>query len=112
MNRIPLELLTRVFDPAVDHGAEEHPNQIIPLTHVCRYWRMILLSYPGMWSMVSMQPGDPSVISEWLVRSQKVTLTITAEFADSYEHPGTKTSPVHIGYLPTRPRLFPLSVAS
>ena len=34
-----------------------------------------------------MKPGNPSVISEWLARSQNVPLTIIAEFIDEYEHP-------------------------
>lgn len=34
-----------------------------------------------------MKPGDPTVISELLVRSQKVPLTVIAEFTDTYDHP-------------------------
>ena len=34
-----------------------------------------------------MKPGDPSVISEWLARSQRAPLTVIAEFSDFYEHP-------------------------
>lgn len=34
-----------------------------------------------------MKPGNPNVVSEWLVRSQRVPLTIIAEFSDAYEHP-------------------------
>ena len=34
-----------------------------------------------------MKPGNPSIISEWLVRSQNAPLTIDAEFTDAYEHP-------------------------
>ena len=34
-----------------------------------------------------MKPGDPSVISEWLARSQKVPLTVIAELNDPHEHP-------------------------
>ena len=34
-----------------------------------------------------MKPGNPSLISEWLARSQKVPLTVIAEFSDAYEHP-------------------------
>ena len=34
-----------------------------------------------------MKPGNPSLISEWLARSQKVPLTVIAEFSDIYEHP-------------------------
>ena len=87
VNRLPLELLTRIFDLAVDHGSEEHAKQIIPLTHICRYWRTTLLSYPRVWSTVCVKPGDPGVISEWLARSQNVPLTVIVEFADSFIHP-------------------------
>ena len=83
-NRLPLELLTRIFDLV---GSEGHPKQIVPLTHICRHWRTVLLSYPRIWSTVYMKPGNPSIISEWLVRSQNAPLTIDAEFTDAYEHP-------------------------
>ena len=85
--RLPPEILTRILSLAVDHGSEEHAKQIIPLTHVCRYWRTLILSYPRMWSTLCMKPGNPVVISEWLARSQNVPLTIIAEFTDAYEHP-------------------------
>ena len=87
MNRLPLELLTRIFDFAVDHGPGGHVTQIITLTHVCRHWRTVLLAYPKIWSTVRMKPGDPSVISEWLARSQEAPITVIAGFSDSYEHP-------------------------
>ena len=48
---------------------------------------MLLLSYPRMWSTLCMKPGCPSIISEWLARSQNVPLTIIADFGDAYEHP-------------------------
>ena len=86
-HRLPPEILATIFDLAVDHGSEEHTKQIIPLTHVCRYWRTLLLSYPKMWSTLCMKPGNPSMISEWLERSQQVPLTIIAEFSDNHQHP-------------------------
>ena len=85
--RLPPEILTRILYIAVDHGSEEHTDQVTPLMHVCRYWRTLLLSYPRMWSTLCMKPGNPSLISEWLARSQKVPLTVIAEFSDAYEHP-------------------------
>ena len=87
MQRLPLELFTRILSFVVDHGSGESLKQIIPLTHVCRYWRASLLSYPKIWSTLCMKPGNPSVISEWLARSQNVPLTVIAEFSDAYEHP-------------------------
>ena len=86
-HQLPPEILTRILYLAVDHDSEAHTEQVIPLTHVCRYWRALLLSYPRMWSTICMKPGNPSLISEWLARSQKVPLTIIAEFSDAYEHP-------------------------
>ena len=90
MNRLPPELLTRIFDFAVDRSSGEHVTQIIPLTHVCQHWRTIILSYPKIWSTVRMKPGDPSVTSEWLARSQNTPITVIAEFSDSYEHPSCR----------------------
>ena len=86
MNWFPSELLTRIFDLAVERGSGEHAKQVAPLTHVCQYWRTVLLSYPRIWSTVCMKPGNPSFISEWLARSQEVPLTVIAEFADPYSH--------------------------
>ena len=85
--RLPPEILARILYLAVDHGSEEHAGQVIPLTHVCQYWRTLLLSYPRMWSTLCMKPGNPIVISEWLTRSQNAPLTVIAEFTDAYEHP-------------------------
>ena len=86
-HRLPQEVLTRILFLAVDHGSKDHAKQTIPLTHVCRYWRMLLLSYPRMWTTLYMNPGSPSTISEWLARSQNAPLTIITEFNDAYDHP-------------------------
>ena len=40
-----------------------------------------------MWSTLCVKSGNPSIISEWLVRSQQVPLTVIAELSDAYEHP-------------------------
>ena len=86
-HQLPQEILTSILYLAVDHGSEEHTKQVITLTHVCQYWRTLLLSYPRMWSTIRVKPGNPSLISEWLERSQKVPVTVIAEFSDAYEHP-------------------------
>ena len=79
--------MTGILYLSVDHDSKEHIGQVIPLTRVCRYWRALLLSYPRMWSTLCLKPGNPSGISEWLVRGQDAPLTIIAEFFDAYEHP-------------------------
>ena len=85
--RLPQEIITRILYLSTDHGSEEHTKQVISLTHICRYWRTLLLSYPRMWSTLCMKPGNPRLISEWLVRSQNIPLTVIAEFFDAYKHP-------------------------
>ena len=85
-HRIPPEILTRILYLAVDRGFEGHAEPIIPLTHVCRYWRTLLLSYPRMWSTLYMKPGNPRITSEWLARSQNVPLTVITVFNDAYDH--------------------------
>ena len=86
-HRLPPELLTKIADLAIDPGSKDHANQIIALTHACRYWRSIILSYPRMWSTIHMKLGNPAFISECLTRSQKAPLTVLAEFIDPYDHP-------------------------
>jgi len=86
-HRLPPEILAKILYLAVDHGSEEYAGQVIPLTHVCTYWRTLLLSYPRIWSTLCLKPGNPRVISEWLTRSQNAPLTVIAEFTDAYEHP-------------------------
>ena len=70
----------------VDRVPEYHAEQIIPLTHICRYWRKVLLSHPRIWSTLCVKPGNPRAISEWLARSQKAPLTVIAELTDTYYH--------------------------
>ena len=86
-HRLPPELLTRIFDLVVDRDSEEYTKRIIPLTHICQYWRTAIMSHARIWSTLRMKPGDPGIISEWLARSKKATLTVIAEFTDTYEHP-------------------------
>lgn len=45
------------------------------------------MSHPRIWSTLRMKPGNPDIISEWLARSKEATLTVIAEFTDTYEHP-------------------------
>ena len=109
-HRLPPEILTRILYLTVDHGSEEHAGQVIPLTHVCRYWRSLLLSYPRMWSTLCMKPGNPSIVSEWLARSQNVPLIVIAEFTDIYEHPPCRyldTTVAAIIAKPNDPRVCP-----
>jgi hypothetical protein len=52
VNRLPPELLSHIarYTPDVD-ARDARP--IIPLTHVCRYWRESIVSTPENWTLIS-----------------------------------------------------------
>ena len=52
VNRLPPETLSRIASELIDeHATDARP--IIPLTHVCRYWRGSIVSTPGNWTLIS-----------------------------------------------------------
>ena len=51
MNRLPPETLSRIAR-FVGKGATD-ARPIIPLTHICRYWRGSIVSTPGNWTLIS-----------------------------------------------------------
>lgn len=59
--RLPTELLHLIFTCTV----LEDGNKTITVTHVCRQWRQIALSSPGLWTSVSLLRGSwPRVFIE------------------------------------------------
>ena len=56
MNKLPPEIISHI----VRYVPDEIPNntsQIIPLTHVCRHWRKIIISTPEHWTSISTESG-------------------------------------------------------
>ena len=51
MNRLPSETLSRIARFVGERATDARP--IIPLTHVCRYWRESIVSTPGNWTLIS-----------------------------------------------------------
>ena len=49
MNRLPPEVLTSCITFVFDTD----PRPILPLTHVCRYWRRSITSNPGSWASIA-----------------------------------------------------------
>ena len=86
-HRLPPELLSRIVDLAVERNFYQYPRDVNSFTHVCRYWRTVVLSYPKIWSLLFLLPGNPVVVAEWLARSQKHPLTLFAQFTDMHDHP-------------------------
>ena len=56
MNRLPPETISRIARCFLD-GDSIDARSIIPLTHVCRFWRESIVSTPRNWTLIS---------SEWI----------------------------------------------
>ncbi|KAA1479414.1 hypothetical protein DENSPDRAFT_145823 [Dentipellis sp. KUC8613] len=83
VNRLPAEVLTRVFsflqvlDPPrnLDHAKPAVPHDIgwLRATHVCRQWRIAALGHPRLWSNVRVSLGA-KWMNAFLDRAQTVPL--------------------------------------
>ena len=50
MNRLPPEIVSHIAQWALQDGLDARP--IIPLTHVCKYWRDSIVSAPKNWTRI------------------------------------------------------------
>jgi len=73
VNRLPPEILSRVARYVPDKCARD-TKSIIPLTHVCRYWRESIVSTPEVWTLISSR--SKSLTASSLERSKAAPLEI------------------------------------
>ena len=54
VSNLPIEILCQIFEAAQDasriHRGFEHPFVEVIISHVCRAWRSVALSFPPLWS--------------------------------------------------------------
>ncbi|KAI0713477.1 hypothetical protein C8Q76DRAFT_583180, partial [Earliella scabrosa] len=55
INRIPTELLVRIFSVL---AAQNHNEDLVHITHVCRAWRSIAVDNPHLWTHISITHPD------------------------------------------------------
>ena len=51
VNKLPPEIIPRIAQHILQGNTDTYP--IIPLTHVCRYWRQSIISAPENWTLIS-----------------------------------------------------------
>ena len=81
IGRLPPELLSMIFELVAAPPADDSVptlKDIISLTHVCRYWRAILLNHNGVWSDVHLKGQDPGLITRQLERCGGAALSVNA----------------------------------
>ena len=72
MNWLPSETLSRIAWYMGEYSTDARP--IIPLTHVCRYWRESIVSTPRNWTLIS--SGSIPLMELSLERCQAVPLEL------------------------------------
>lgn len=76
---LPPELLLIIFElVATPPGYDSTPTlgDVISLTHVCRYWRSILLNRNGVWSDIHLRGQDPGLVAQQLERCGGAALSV------------------------------------
>ena len=85
VNRLPPEILSHITRCLLQMNNASDARSVIPLTHVCRYWRESITSVPANWALVSNLSKGLAALS--LERAKAVSLEVhfDAHIAD----PGT-----------------------
>jgi len=76
---LPPELLSMIFEfVATPPECDTTPTlrDVISLTHVCRYWRTILLNHSSAWSDIHLKGQDPGLITQQLKRCGVAALSV------------------------------------
>ena len=85
VNRLPPEILSRIARGVPDNCAQD-ARPIIPLTHVCRYWRESIVSAPENWTLISSRSKALTALS--LERSKEAPLRMYLDMEQVRKTPG------------------------
>jgi len=86
INRLPPEIISRIARGVPSKYAQD-ARSIIPLTHVCRYWRESIISAPENWTLVSSESERLAALS--LERSKEAPLQIYLDMNQVRKKPGS-----------------------
>jgi hypothetical protein len=77
-HKIPIEILLKTFRLVAPPHTRKGVYDLLELTHVCRFWRAVLVNQPYMWSTIfATQQDRRGFIEMCLRRSQAVALDVT-----------------------------------
>ena len=85
INRLPPEILSHIARWIPDSDDQDAAS-VIPLTHVCRYWRSSIISAPGNWTRISGSSEPLAALS--LERSKAAPLQISLYMDEVGERSG------------------------
>ena len=83
VNRLPPEILSLIAQDVRDF--DDDARTIIPLTHVCRYWRESIVSIPENWAIISNDRRSLAATS--LERAKAAPLEVSLDMGGIRDHP-------------------------
>jgi hypothetical protein len=86
VNWLPPELLSRIARDVPGGGAQD-ASSVIPLTHVCRYWRESIVSSSEHWTLISNNQNELTALS--LERAKTARLGVTIDMCKFRADPGS-----------------------
>jgi len=75
VNRLPPEILSRIARYSLDEDVRD-ARSIVPLTHVCRYWRESITSAPENWTRISDDRIELAKLSLKRAKAARLDVTI------------------------------------
>jgi hypothetical protein len=85
INRLPPEIISHIARHTLGED-DVDARPIVPLTHVCQYWRDSIVSTPDNWSLIFSNRRKLAELS--LERAKAVPLTIRLDLGRLKEEPG------------------------
>lgn len=79
IGRLPPELLSLIFELVAtppEYDSTPTLRDVISLTHVCHYWRTILLNHNRVWSDIHLKGQDPGLVTQQLERCGDAALSV------------------------------------
>ncbi|KAI0658869.1 hypothetical protein C8Q70DRAFT_991053 [Cubamyces menziesii] len=111
---LPSELLLEIFKILKDEGSNAQPFQApwVPVTWVCRRWRVIAQNHPSLWSTLSLQqrPREEASVTAFLKNSANVALTLYMQpntFSLLTAQPARRVRDIAISYTPQQRHYVP-----
>ena len=80
VNGLPPEVLSHTFELACSPPSAATMALLVALTHVCRYWRVVLLSNPKIWTNIFVRRDTVDFFSECLLRSGALPIHLNLHY--------------------------------
>ena len=83
VNRLPPEILSHIALYLIGSD-EDDAISVVPLTHVCRYWRESIISTPEIWALVSGKNEDMTTVCLGRAKAAPLKITLYMPLGSSF----------------------------